>query len=84
VGEVLSEPLHIFEVEGLMLTERQLPGLEKISPDGLAQRGVARVIDAEQKVLGIGGLRFVVDDFLPGGIEVGDMVEFKCDRIDLW
>ena len=81
-GSELLEPLQVFDESGLMLTEEGEPRLERTNA-AFGHRGVALVVDANQALLAIGGLRLEVSGPLPGGISSGDMVEFECVRIDL-
>ena len=82
VGETLVEPLHLFGLSRCQITEARTPLIEQI--DGLAHRGVGRLERVAEPLLKSGGLSFSPDDHLPGGLQVGDWVEFECSRIDVW
>lgn len=57
---------------------------ERVSAVGLARRGAGTLTNVAGGEIAIGGLRFVFDDPLPGGLTEGDVVAFECARIDLW
>jgi len=84
VGDLLDDRLHLFGIRDAMLTEASELEIRKLDPDGLAQRVVARVSDAQEGYLTVGALHFAADDLLPGGIGEGDIITLECARIDLW
>jgi len=84
VGDEITEPLSLFNVSDLMLTEEREVWLETLDTRSrFEHRGVARVENRENQLLAIGGLQLTADGFFPGGIEAGDLVEFRCGRIDV-
>lgn len=82
VGMKIGEPLQLFDTTVFMLTDEEASRLEHIGPQ-FQHRGVARVVDKEQGLLEIGGLRLQEEVPLPGGIETGNFIEFECVRIDI-
>lgn len=84
VGEVLDAPLHVFGIRNAMVSEAGNIGIQKIESSGLAQFIVARVDDSKEGHISVGGIQFIVDDPLPGGIQDGDLIELECTRIDMW
>lgn len=83
-GAELIRPLQLLDEAGLMLTDITEPKIEAITASGLAHRGVALVMDAEQQLFAVGGLHLQIAGSLPGGISSGDMIEFECARIDIY
>jgi hypothetical protein len=84
VDEEVPLPLHIFGIREVMIANDSDVFVMKLNEVGLDQRVVATVIDLSSKLLAVGGITFIVDDYLPGGLVVGDRVKFECARIDLW
>ena len=84
VGDDLSEPLHIFCIKNVHINEELPPSIISSYNDTLKRKIVGEVIDTENQIIAVGQLRFIVDDYLPGGLQVGDHIEFDCERIDLW
>lgn len=84
VGQELDAPLHIFGIRGGQLVSGKEVGARKIHDERLEQFLVADIVDVESQMLGIGEIRLVVDDYLPGGLSNGDRIEFECARVDLW
>lgn len=84
VGDKLTEPLHVFDIKDAMLSEKSELGIWKINETGLGRKIVAELIDVAKQVLAVGGITLIVDEYLPGGLERGNLIEFECARIDLW
>lgn len=84
VGDILTQPLHIFGVRNAMLNEGENLGFRKIDVARLAQRIVAKVTNFREGHLSVGGIELIADDPLPGGIQDGDLIELECDRVDMW
>lgn len=84
IGENLSDPLHIFDIKNVRINEELPLGIASDLNYTLKRKIVGEVIDTENQVISVGQLRFMVDDYLPGGLQAGDHIEFDCERIDLW
>ena len=84
VNDRLSEPLHVFDIQKAMLVENAEPGIWNITENGLERKIIAKVADVSKQILEVGSILFVVDEYLPGGLEQGNLVEIECARIDLW
>jgi hypothetical protein len=84
VNDKISEPLHVFDVQKAMLVKNTEPGIWQLNNNGLERKVIAELIDVSKKLLMVGNIMLVVDDYLPGGLEQGDLVELECARIDLW
>lgn len=84
VGEKIVEPLHIFSAKNIMLSDHAVPEITKISESSLSQRIVAQLIDGPSKMLAVGEIKLVLEEYLPGGIVEGNFVQFTCARVDLW
>ncbi|WP_019409929.1 hypothetical protein [Pseudomonas psychrophila] len=84
VGDNLNEPLHIFDIKNVRINEELTPSIASNCNDTLKRKIVGKVIDTENQIILVGKLRFIVDDYLPGGLQAGDYIEFDCERIDLW
>ena len=84
VGDLISEPLHLFGVRSAVLNAAGIERIEKITPDGLAHRLTARVECLQEGRLSVGAIELMAEDRLPGGIQDGDLVDIECARVDLW
>ena len=84
VGQVLQEPLHVFGAKKIMISTAGECGFELQVNGGLAQKIIAVLQDLQSRRLSVGGIELVLDDYVPGGIQTGDMIEFECARIDVW
>ena len=65
-------------------TELAELGIWNIQGQDLSRKVIARVLDTSEQVVTVGKITMTIDDYLPGGIIVGDLIEFECARIDLW
>jgi hypothetical protein len=85
IGETINDPLHVFSLKEAMICESESPvGIWNTEKPGLSRKVIARVINASEHLVAVGGIKLLIDDYLPGGINTGDLIEFKCGRIDLW
>jgi hypothetical protein len=84
VGQVLEEPLHVFGAKNIMLSTAEEQGMELQVEGGLAHRVTAVFQDLQRRRLIVGGIELILDDYVPGGIQAGDMINFECARIDVW
>jgi hypothetical protein len=84
VNDKISEPLHIFDIQKSMLVENTELGIWSQTDNGLERKVIAKLADVSKQILMVGNIMLVVDDYLPGGLEQGNLVEIECARIDLW
>ena len=84
VGEHLTQPLHVFSVKNAVISDQSAVGIWNLSDTKLQRKVVAKIIDITNQVVVVGDIHMVIDDFLPGGLEIGNIIEFECARIDLW
>lgn len=84
IGDELTKPLHVFDIKNMMLSRQLEIGIWKSSEKGLGRRVVAQLVDLSNQLLAVGGIILIVDEYLPGGLEEGNLIEFECARIDLW
>lgn len=85
IGDEVNGPLHIFSLKSAMRCEGFAElGIWNIQKQGLSRKVIARVLDASKQVVTVGKITMIIEDYLPGGVVVGDLIEFECARIDLW
>lgn len=85
IGDKISEPLHIFSMKSAIRCQESAElGIWNIQGQGLSRKIIARVLDTSEQVVTVGNITMIIDDYLPGGIVTGDLMEFECARIDLW
>ena len=82
-GEVVTEPLQLFDEVICLMFEDAEPRIESTGDVDFRHCGVAKVLDVENDLLCVGELILQAGGQLPGGLAVGDAVEFECVRIDL-
>jgi len=84
VNEKCSEPLHVFGIRNTMLVDNAAPSIWNLTDEGLGRKVIAELIDVSKQLLKVGGIVLVVEEYLAGGLEQGNLVDFECARIDLW
>lgn len=67
-----------------MISAAEECGFELQMNGRLAQKITAVLQDLQSKRLFVGDIKLVLDDYIPGGIQAGDTIEFECARIDVW
>jgi hypothetical protein len=45
---------------------------------------VARVIDCEKSLVAVGGIKIELPRMIPAWANKNDLIEFNCDRLDVW
>lgn len=83
-GSALNEPLHAFMVNDLMISRERNFSISLLKPNGLAQRCIAEVVDAENGLVKIGNILVMLEGKAPPGALPGDFIEFSCVRLDVW
>ena len=81
-GEAVTEPLQLFDEVICLMFEDSEPRIESAGDVDFRHCGVATVLDVANDLLSVGELILQAGG-LPGGLAVGDAVEFECVRIDL-
>lgn len=87
INEVYNEPLHTLFIEDLMLAnvdEEIDESIAKINEGYFAHYCIGRVVNREENIVGIGGIKIIIDEGIPFWANNGDLIEFKCVRLDLW
>lgn len=85
IGDEVSEPLHIFSMKNAMrCKDLSKVGIWNIQEQGLSRKIIGKVSNASEQIVTVGEIAMIIDDYLPGGIMTGDLIEFECARIDLW
>jgi hypothetical protein len=85
IGDTIKEPLHVFSIKNAMLCEGDTAlGIFGNEGTGLSRKVIARVVDVSEQLIAVGRINLTIEDYLPGGIRAGDLIEFDCARIDLW
>jgi len=82
-GQELSEPLGCFMSEEIMVSFTHDFSLTKDSGSYFGYSGVGQLVDKEARLIKLGHLRLTLDGYLPGDLENGQFVGFKCSRIDI-
>lgn len=83
VGDIISESLHPIDVRAIKLAcdtkayaNRHLGGLAYDCCGVLSNKALG-LIDVD-------GIIFEIEEKLPHDLKNGDLIEFSCNRIDLW
>jgi len=82
VGTILREPLHAFSASQIQLSDSNFESIE--NTEGFKCKVVGTLIDHAQQLILACDFLIQIDDYLPGGIQQGDIISFNCSRIDLW
>lgn len=84
-GDTIDAPLHVSSIKNVMLCESDSTvGIWDTEKPGLSRKVIAKVIDISEQLVAVGGISLLIEDYLPGGIDTGDLIEFRCGRIDIW
>ena len=85
-GELLKEPLHSFMVEDFMIVidHNKNENIKRINESYFSHYCVAKVISIEESTVAVGGILIEIEGGIPGWANEGDLVEFKCSRLDIW
>lgn len=67
-----------------MISDKSTLGIWNISETKLERKVIAKIVDISNQIFAVGDILLTIDDFLPGGLENGNIIEFECARIDLW
>lgn len=85
LGENVNDLLHAMDVEDFRRTTETS---EKITRDSdityFSQFFIAKIIDIKKNIVAVGQIRIELDYAIPDWVKVGELIEFKCDRLDLW
>jgi hypothetical protein len=81
-GDIIKEPLHAFCIKNFQLSEINELKIEHI--EGYEHKCVAKILDIDKDLVIVGGIKIILDDWIPGWAKNGDIVYFECSRIDLW
>lgn len=82
----LKEPLHAVDVENFMKVDSQNKNekIIKLDDSYFSQYCVASILNREDSIVSVGGILIQLDMPIPGWAYEGDLVEFKCSRLDVW
>ncbi|MET1069745.1 MAG: hypothetical protein ABWY28_17190 [Pseudomonas prosekii] len=84
VGDKITEPLHAFSIKNAIISDKSTLGVWNVSETKLEKKVIAKILDITNQIVAVGDISLIIDDYLPGGLENGDIIEFECARIDLW
>jgi hypothetical protein len=85
LGENVNDFLHAMDVEGFMRTAETLEKITRVSEISyFSHFCVARVIDIKKNIVAVGQIKIKLDYDIPDWSIEEDLVEFSCDRLDLW
>lgn len=86
LNETYTEPLHAVDIENLMKVnvEDASEKIVRLNDSYFSQYFVARVLNINEGLVKVGGILIEFDVPIPGWANEGDLVEFKCSRLDLW
>lgn len=82
--DTVEEVLYAFDTKKIMLKEgKDKPYIKQKNGD-LQHEILGIMLDVENKILQVGDILIEIDTDLPGGLQIGDHVEFTCERLDLF
>lgn len=86
VGEEFSESIKVLDVDSLMkvIDKNKKEGIQRSNESYFSHHCVAKVINKDEGLVSIGGLKMELESMIPGWANEGDLVEFTCSRLDIW
>lgn len=86
LNQILVEPLHALDVENLMIVidQNKHESVVKLNESYFSQYCVAKVKSIEKSIVSIGNILIELEIGIPNWAKEGDLVEFKCARLDVW
>lgn len=85
LGENVNDLLHAMDVEDFMRTAEISEKITRISEISyFSQFFVARIINIKKNIVAVGQIQIELDYNIPDWAKEGELVEFRCDRLDLW
>lgn len=83
VGDMLLEPVLAISIKNVAkMAAGSQPYVLRID-DGFVHEILAEVASVEKSLVIVGQLTIELDDVLPGDIDLGDMISFSCERLDV-
>ena len=83
IGDIINDSLHVFSAKSIMLAENSELKIES-EVSSLSAFITCTVDDLELGLCSVNSIKLQLDDYIPGGIESGDVIQFQCARLDLW
>lgn len=82
----LIEPLHAVDVENLMkvINQDRSENIKRINDSYFSHYCVAKVMSMEKSIVSVGEILIELEGAIPGWANDGDLIEFKCSRLDIW
>lgn len=86
LNENLVEPLHAMDVENLMtVVDRDIDEkIMRINDSYFSHYCIAKVVSMDESIVSVGGILIQLESAIPSWAKEGDLVEFKCSRLDIW
>ncbi len=85
LGENVNDLLHAMDVEDFMRTTETSEKITRVPEISyFSHFCVARIIDFKKNIVAVGQIQIELDHDIPDWAKDGDLVEFNCDRLDLW
>jgi hypothetical protein len=83
-GASVTEALHAFMTKEVMLSRDEDASLNWLGGSSLVHKCTARVVDVAHALVSVGDIKIELDGSIPAGVNAGDLIDFKCARLDLW
>lgn len=82
IGSMVTSPIHALGARGIELDPGASHSVRSTGGFGHMVTGV--LIDWDRQIVSSCGFLIALDDYLPGGLSVGDTISFHCGRLDIW
>jgi hypothetical protein len=86
LNENVIEPLHAMDVENLMkvVDQDMNENIKRTNESYFSHYCVARVVRMDESVVSVGDIIIQLEGAIPSWAKEGDLVGFKCSRLDIW
>lgn len=58
--------------------------IKRIEESCFSHYCITKVISMDGSVVPVGGILIEIENAMPGWAKEGDLIEFKCSRLDIW
>lgn len=82
-NDILKQPLQGNDVYDLMIALDESFSITKIADQSFSYKVQGKILDLENSIIGIGGIKIELDNRMPSWAKEGDYVEFTCD-LSIW
>jgi hypothetical protein len=85
-NQLLTSPLHALDVANLMrvIDNDKKENIVKIDESYFSHYCIATIINMQDSIVSVGDILIELENGIPDWAKEGDLIEFKCSRLDIW